>query len=104
MVVDALAHPGVRGPGSLPGRGKAQASLVLGIIGSVLGILAVPLLCAVGAVTLASLAFQDMDAAGVTRQTPGSGRGMAVAGLALGIVAMAVWIPVLLVVAIVSEA
>ncbi len=102
--MDALAHPGVRGPESILGRGKAQASLVLGIIGAVLGILAVPLLCSVGAITLASLAFQEMDAAGVTHQTPGSGRGMAVAGLALGIVAMAVWIPVVIVAAILSEA
>ena len=103
-MTDALAHPGVRGPGPVPGHGKAQASLVLGIIGAVLGILMVPLLCSVAAVALASLSFQEMDAGGVTRASPGSGRGMAVAGLVLGIVAMAVWIPVVVAAAILSEA
>jgi hypothetical protein len=59
--------------------------MVLGIMGLVLGFLVVPLLCAVLAVVLGSLALQDMG------RRPLSGRGEAVAGLVLGIVALAGW-------------
>jgi len=66
---------------------KAVTSLVFGILGLVFGFAFVPLLLAVLAIVLASLTFQEMDAA----ERPADGRGMAVAGLVCGICALAVW-------------
>ena len=59
--------------------------MVLGIVGLVLGFLVVPLLCAVLAIVLGSLALQDMS------RRPLTGRGEAVAGLVLGILSLAGW-------------
>lgn len=78
-----------------PGR-KASAALVLGIVSLVTGFLAVPLLAAVAAITLASLALQDIDAG----LTPPSRRGNAVAGMVCAIAALCIWIPVFVALAI----
>jgi hypothetical protein len=75
---------------------KATAALVLGIVSLVTGFLAVPLLAAVAAITLASLTFQDIDAG----LTPPSRRGNAVAGMVCGIVAICIWVPVFVILAI----
>jgi hypothetical protein len=75
---------------------KPTAALVLGIVSLVTGFLALPLLGAVAAITLASLTFQDIDAG----LTPRSRRGNAVAGMVCGIVALCIWIPVFVVLAI----
>jgi hypothetical protein len=75
---------------------KPVAALVLGILALVTGFTAITLLCAVVAITLASLAFQD-ESAGRT----GAGRhGLAVAGMICGIAALCIWIPVAVAVAI----
>lgn len=71
----------------------------LGIVGAVAGFAGVTLALAVGAITLASLAFQEMDASDTPRD-PANGRGMAIAGLVLGMVALAVWIPALIAIGI----
>ena len=60
------------------------------------GFLAVPLLAAVAAITLASLTFQDIDAG----LTPPGRRGNAVAGMVCGIVALCLWIPLFVTLAI----
>lgn len=73
---------------------KAVTALVLGILGIVFGWAGVPLLCAVLAIVLASLTFQEMDAA----DRPADGRGLAVAGLACGICALVIWGAVIVVV------
>jgi hypothetical protein len=80
------------------GRGarKPVAVLVLGIVGLVTGATAVTLLCAVLAIVLASLAFQD-EAAG---RDGGERHGMTVAGLVCGIVALCLWIPVVVAIAV----
>ena len=75
---------------------KPTAALVLGIVSLVTGFLALPLLAAVAAITLASLTLQDIDA-GVT---PPRRRGNAVAGMVCAIVALVIWIPVFVAVAI----
>lgn len=75
---------------------KPVAALVLGIVALVTGFTAITLLCAVVGITLASLSFQD-EAAG--RGDPGR-HGLAVAGMVCGIVALCIWIPVAVVVAI----
>jgi hypothetical protein len=75
---------------------KPRAALVLGIVSLVTGFLAVPLLAAVAAITLASLTFQDIDA-GLTSP---SRRGNAVAGMVCAIVALCIWIPVFVALAI----
>jgi hypothetical protein len=75
---------------------KATAALVLGILSLVTGFLAVPLLAAVAAITLASLTFQDIDAG----LTPPGRRGNAVAGMVCGIVALCIWVPVFVILAI----
>lgn len=66
-----------------PASGKPVAALMLGIPGLVGGFVALPLLGAVLAITLAP-----------TR------RGLAVAGMVCGIVALALWIPVILAAAV----
>lgn len=71
----------------------------LGIVAAVLGFAGVTLALAVGAITLASLAFQEMDASDHPRD-PTNGRNMAIAGLVLGIVSLAVWIPALIAIGI----
>jgi tellurite resistance protein TehA-like permease len=75
---------------------KPVAALVLGIVALVTGIAAITLLCAVIAITLASLTFQE-NAAG--RGDPGR-RALAVAGMVCGIVALCLWIPVVVAIAI----
>jgi hypothetical protein len=75
---------------------KPAAAMVLGIVSLATGFLAVPLLAAVAAITLASLTFQDIDAG----LTPPSRRGNAVAGMVCGIVALCLWVPALLTLAI----
>ncbi len=97
MEIASAAVP-TQSPGPA-GRRKAVAALVFGIIGLVLGIVVVPLLCAVLATTLASLALLLMDASGDPHAT-GNGRGKAVAGMVLGIVALSVWIPAVAAIAI----
>jgi Domain of unknown function (DUF4190) len=78
------------------GARKPVAALVLGIVGLVTGITAVTLLCAVLAIVLASLAFQDESAG----RDDGERHGMAVAGMVCGIVALCIWIPVVVVIAV----
>lgn len=78
---------------------KPVWALVLGILGLVSGFTAIGLLGAVLAITLASLAFQE-EAAGLGDP---SRHGLAVGGLVCGIVALCIWIPVVVAVAI-SEA
>jgi hypothetical protein len=73
----------VRGPvpGAAPGDGKGAASMVLGIVGLLLPFLSAP------AIGLAQFAMDDV------RATEGrtGGRGMAIAGLVLGIVSLSLW-------------
>ncbi len=71
----------------------------LGIVAAAVGFAGVTLALGVAAITLASLAFQEMDASERPRD-PANGRGMAIAGLVLGIVALAVWIPALVAIGI----
>ncbi|HVG99205.1 MAG TPA: hypothetical protein VM844_00465 [Miltoncostaeaceae bacterium] len=75
---------------------RPVAVLVLGIVALVTGFTAVTLICAVIAITLASLEFQDESEG---RGDPGR-RGLAVAGMVCGICAMVVWIPVVIAVAV----
>ncbi|WP_217915666.1 DUF2510 domain-containing protein [Miltoncostaea marina] len=75
--VTAPAPEGVATPGS----GKSVASLVLGIVGVLVPVLAAP------AIALALFAFDDIRAAGGRM----GGRGLAVAGLVLGIVSLSLW-------------
>jgi hypothetical protein len=86
----------VRSPARNDAGRKPTAALVLGIVSLATGFLAVPLLAAVAAITLASLTFQDIDAG----LTPPSRRGNAVAGMVCGIVALCIWVPVFVTVAI----
>jgi uncharacterized membrane-anchored protein len=88
--------PALPAPAAREGGGKPVAALVLGIVAIATGFLAVTLLCAVVAITLASLAFQEMSDG---RADP-SRRGTAVAGMVCGIVALGLWIPVLLAIAL----
>jgi hypothetical protein len=78
------------------GARKPVAVLVLGIVGLVTGFAAVTLLCAVLAIVLASLAFQDESAG----RDAGERHGMAVAGMVCGIVALCIWIPVVVAIAV----
>lgn len=73
----------VRGPdpAAAPREGKGVAALVLGIVGVLLPFLAAP------AVGLALFAMDDVRAAGGRV----GGRGLAIAGLVLGIVSLAIW-------------
>ncbi|MGI9538514.1 MAG: DUF4190 domain-containing protein [Miltoncostaeaceae bacterium] len=71
----------------------------LGIVAVAAGFAGITLALGVAAITLASLAFQDMDASDRPRD-PANGRGMAIAGLVLGIVALGVWIPALIAIGI----
>jgi hypothetical protein len=75
---------------------RPVAVLVLGIVALVTGLSVLTLLCAVIAITLASLEFQD--------QSEGRGdpdrRGMAVAGMVCAICALCIWIPVVIAVGI----
>jgi hypothetical protein len=75
---------------------KPVAALVLGIVALVTGFAAVTLLCGVIAITLASLSFQENSEG---RGDPGR-RGLAVGGMVCGIVALCLWIPVVVVIAI----
>lgn len=86
-------------PAAAPARRGARkpvAALVLGIVGLVTGITAVTLLCAVLAIVLASLAFEDESAG----RDDGERHGMAVAGMVCAIVALCIWIPVVVAVAV----
>jgi hypothetical protein len=86
-------------PAAAPAAGAARkpvAVLVLGIVGLVTGITAVTLLCAVLAIVLASLAFQDESAG----RDSGERHGMAVAGMVCAIVALCIWIPVVVAIAV----
>jgi hypothetical protein len=78
------------------GARKPVAVLVLGIVALVTGFTAVTLLCAVLAIVLASLAFQDESAG----RDDGERHGMAVAGMVCGIIALCIWIPVVVAVAV----
>jgi tellurite resistance protein TehA-like permease len=97
--MEPTSAPAAVAPARSQGGRKPVAVLVLGIIGLVTGFTAVTLLCAVIAITLASLAFQE--------ESEGRGdpqrHGLAVAGMVCGIVALCIWIPVVIAVAI-SEA
>lgn len=93
MHVSAPPPPPTAAP---PAGGRPVAALALGVVGLVGGFVALPLLGAVLAITLASLALQDMDAG---RLAP-TRRGLAVAGMVCGIVALALWVPVILAVAV----
>ena len=73
-----------------------MAVLVLGIVALVTGFTAITLLCAVLAIVVASLAFQDESAG----RDDGERHGMAVAGMVCGIVALCIWIPVVVAVAV----
>jgi hypothetical protein len=75
---------------------KPVASLVLGIVALVTGFTLLTLLCAVIAITLSSLAYQDESAGRSGRER----HGLAVAGMVCGIVALCIWIPVGVVVAV----
>jgi hypothetical protein len=86
-------------PAAAPAAGAARkpvAVLVLGIVGLVTGIAAVTLLCAVLAIVLASLAFQDESAG----RDSGERHSMAVAGMVCAIVALCIWIPVVVAIAV----
>jgi hypothetical protein len=86
-------------PAAAAGAGRARKpvwALVLGIVALVTGFTAITLLCAVLAITLASLAFQDEAAGRAGRER----HGLAVAGMVCGIAALCIWIPVAVVVAI----
>src|SRR5262245_46344800 len=74
---------------------KPVAVMVLGIVALVTGFTAVTLLCAVVAIVLASLAFQDESAG----RDDGERHGMAVAGMVCGIVALCLWIPIVVAIA-----
>jgi len=69
--------------------------MVLGILALVTGFLAVPLLLAVTANVLASLALQDIDRAGGAL----GGRGQAHAAIACATTALALWVTVFALVA-----
>ena len=73
-----------------------MAALVLGILGLVTGVTAITLLCAVLAIVLASLSFQDESAGRDDRER----HGMAVAGMVCAIVALCLWIPIVVTVAV----
>jgi hypothetical protein len=75
---------------------KPVAALVLGIAGLATGFTAITLICAVVAITLASLAFQEEAAGGGAPER----HGLAVGGMVCGIVALCLWIPVVIAVAI----
>ena len=75
---------------------RPVAVLVLGIVALVSGFLVLTLLCAVVAITLASLELQDQSAG---HGDPGR-RGMAVAGMVCAICALAIWIPIVVAVAL----
>jgi len=85
-----------RAPLSARTSGKAVAAMVLGICGLVLGWLFLPLICCVLAIVFGSIALQDIGAQGGRL----GGRGQAVAGLVLGIIGLAGWALVILVVAV----
>lgn len=87
--------PAPAAPMPAPGR-KASAALALGIVALVTGFAVVTLLAAVVAIVLASLTFQEISDG---RADPGR-RGLAVAGMVCAIVAFAIWIPVIVAVAI----
>lgn len=78
------------------GTRKPVAVLVLGIVGLVTGVTAITLLCAVLAIVLASLSFQDESAGRVDRER----HGMALAGMVCGIVALCIWIPIVVTIAV----
>ncbi len=78
------------------GTRKPVAILVLGIVALVTGVTAITLLCAVLAIVLASLSFQDESAG----RADGERHGMAVAGMVCGIVALCIWIPVVVAIAV----
>lgn len=79
------------------GRGRRPVLvLVLGIVSIAAGFLVVTLLCAVAAIVLASIEFQEEDAG---RGAP-ERRGLAVGGMVCAICALCIWIPVVVAVAI----
>jgi hypothetical protein len=85
-------------PAVAPARGarKPVWALVLGILALVTGVTGIGLLAAVVAITLASLSLQDESAGRAGRDR----HGLAVAGMVCGIVALCLWIPVVVAVAI----
>jgi hypothetical protein len=97
--MERTSPPAALAPAARRGGRRPVAVLVLGIVSLVTGFLVLPLLCAVVAITLASLEFQDQSAG---RGDPAR-RGMAVAGMVCAICALAIWIPVVVGVAV-SEA
>jgi Domain of unknown function (DUF4190) len=88
--------PPPRAPVAARSSGKAVASMVLGICGLVLGFLFLPIICCVLAIVFGSLALQDISAEGGRL----GGHGQAVAGLVLGIVGLAGWALVIVVLAV----
>jgi hypothetical protein len=91
----ASTPPAPAGTELVPGR-KPPAALALGIAALVTGFAVVTLLAAVVAIVLASLTFQEISEG---RVDPGR-RGLAVAGMVCAIVAFAIWIPVIVAVAV----
>jgi hypothetical protein len=93
--VTEAAMPPVPASARVPVSGRATAALWLAVGGLALGFLAVPLLGAVAANVLASLATQEIDAAGGRME----GRRRARWAVGLAVAALCVWIPVFIVAA-----
>ncbi len=94
--MERTSPPGALAAGASRSGRRPVTVLVLGIVALVSGFLVLTLLCAVVAITLASLEFQDQSAG---RGDPAR-RGMAVAGMVCAICALAIWIPIVVAVAI----
>jgi uncharacterized membrane-anchored protein len=94
--MERTSPPAAIAPATSRAGRRPVAVLVLGIVALVAGFAVVTLLCAVVAITLASLELQDQSEG---RGDPGR-RGMAVAGMVCAICALCIWIPVVLAVGI----
>ncbi len=94
--MERTSSPAAIAPATSRGGRRPVAVLVLGIVSLVTGLAVVTLLCAVVAITLASLELQDQSEG---RGDPGR-RGLAVAGMVCAICALCIWIPVVIAVGI----
>lgn len=94
--MERASPPAAAAAPSVPGGRRPVAALVLGIVSLVTGFFVLPLLCAVVAITLASLEFQDESRG---RGAPDR-RGMAVAGMVCAICALSIWVPVVIAVGV----